>query len=223
MPRLVMPEYPHHVVQRGVRSMDVFRDAADRELYLDLLRAQAERWGLRFLGWCLMTNHVHLIAIPSKEESLARAIGEAHRLYTRARNFAEGVRGYLFQGRFHSCALDEQHTLTAVRYAELNPVRAGMAKRPEDYAWSSARYHLGKSRTDGLGASMAVVEAVGDWRGFLAEATGDEGEEIEKRLRTGRPGGGEAFIDRLETLTGRRLRPGVGGWPLGRPRKGGSN
>jgi putative transposase len=75
MPRLVMPKYPHHVVQRGVRSMDVFRHRDDRELYLDLMRTQAKRWGLRFLGWCLMRNQVHLITVPCREGALARGTG----------------------------------------------------------------------------------------------------------------------------------------------------
>jgi len=72
-----------------------------------------------------MTNHVHLIAVPEADGALARAVGEAHKRYSRMRNFAEGVRGYLFQGRFGSCVLDEKHLAAAVRYVENNPVRAG--------------------------------------------------------------------------------------------------
>ena len=122
--RVVAPGLPHHVTQRGVRSTDVFDDAADRELYLRLMREQAERAGLAFLAWCLMSNHVHFIVVPKRTDSLARGIGEAHRLYTRAKNFRAGVRGYLFQGRFGSCVLDEPHLMAAARYVDLNPVAA---------------------------------------------------------------------------------------------------
>jgi len=131
--RLVVPGLPHHVKQRGVRSADIVRDDLDRELYLSLMRQHAEPTGVRFLAWCLMTNHVHLVAICSEEDSLARGIGDAHRRYTRARNFREGVRGYLFQGRFGSCVLDEKHLLAAVRYVELNPVAAGLPGLPGTY------------------------------------------------------------------------------------------
>ncbi|WP_321390544.1 transposase [uncultured Desulfuromusa sp.] len=87
--------YPHHIVQRGVRSMDIFSDDQDRLAYLQMMAEEAEFSGVTFLSWCLMTNHVHLIAVPEHEDSLARTIGEAHRRYTRKKNFTAGVRGYL--------------------------------------------------------------------------------------------------------------------------------
>ena len=124
--RVVMPGYPHHVTQRGVRSIDVFDDDTDRELYLSLMRQHAEEAGLKFLAWCLMSNHVHLIVVPREAGSLATGIGNAHKAYTRAKNFSSGARGYLFQGRFGSCVLDEPHLMAAARYTELNPVAAGI-------------------------------------------------------------------------------------------------
>lgn len=90
------------MTQRGGRSIDIFDDDEDRELYLALMREQGERFGVRFLAWCLMSNHVHLVVVPEGEQSLGRGTGEAHKLYTRAKNFRAGVRGYLFQGRFGS-------------------------------------------------------------------------------------------------------------------------
>ncbi|MDD3813987.1 MAG: transposase [Desulfocapsaceae bacterium] len=92
MKRIVVPGYPHHVIQRGVRSMDIFFEDDDRREYLQLLRQQGEQFGVRFISYCLMTNHVHLIAIPDKPEGLARAVGEAHRRYTRMINFRNNVR-----------------------------------------------------------------------------------------------------------------------------------
>ena len=94
--------------------MDIFRDAEDRRGYLHFIGEETSRFGVEILSWCLMTNHIHFVAVPQNSDSLARAFGEAHRRYTRMRNFAEGVRGYLFQGRFGSCVLDERHLLAAV-------------------------------------------------------------------------------------------------------------
>ncbi len=96
LPRLVIPGLPHHVTQRGVRSLDIFTGDADRSLYVELMRDECGGQGNRILAWCLMANHLHLIVVPEREESLAQGIGDAHRRYTRARNLREGVRGRLF-------------------------------------------------------------------------------------------------------------------------------
>ena len=142
--RVVAPGWAHHVTQRGVRSMRVFRSDEDRLEYLRLMGEQGDRFGLRFLSWCLMDNHVHLIVVPERAESLARGIGEAHRLYTRYVNFEEGVRGYLFQGRFHSCPLSKGHGIAAVRCVERTPVggdwcagRGGIGGRARRIEWGS--------------------------------------------------------------------------------------
>jgi len=204
--RVVVPGHPHHVTQRGVRSMRVFREPADYERYLDLLRAQSRRFGLEFLAWCLMPNHVHLVAVPAGEDSLARAIGEAHRRFTCARNEAEGVKGYLFQGRFFSCVLDEPHLLAAVRYAELNPVRARLAPRPEDYPYSSAPARVDAQGLDPLVADPTLAGLVENWQEFWREADEPAEANLRARTRTGRPAGSMRFVKRIERLTGRVLR-----------------
>ncbi|MHC5058308.1 MAG: transposase [Planctomycetota bacterium] len=214
--RLVVPGLPHHVTQRGVRSTDVFRDDVDRELYLSLMRQHAEPKGVRFLAWCLMTNHVHLVVVPEREDSLARGIGDAHRRYTRARNFREGVRGYLFQGRFWSSVLDERHLLASVRYTELNPVAAGIVADPARYEWSSAAYHLGRERADPLVVDRTLLGLVDNWAEFLQDGMDEiEARELERALSTGRPVGSAAFVEGLERRYGRRLTAGR----PGRPRK----
>lgn len=213
--RLVVPCYPHHIVQRGVRSMDIFADDNDRHCYLKLLSEEALRFGLVFKSWCLMTNHVHLIAVPKNENSLARAVGEAHRRYTWFKNKAAGVRGYLFQGRFNSCVLDRNHFLAAARYIELNPVKAGMVKRAEDYNWSSCRYHLGLIDYDPLIVEAQIPTLVDDWSSFLSDANIKLEEGVRASTRTGRPVGDDVFIDSLELVTGRSLRRKKSG----RPRK----
>jgi putative transposase len=200
--------------------MPVFRDDRDRVEYLRLLHEEAQQFGLAFQAWCLMTNHVHLVVTPRRTESLARGIGEAHRLYTRMRNFQEQVRGYLFQGRFGSCILDEAHLIRAARYVEMNPVRAGLALRPEQYPWSSAAYHLDLVRSDPLQCDRKVVEISGDWKGFLAAAVeAEEARGLERCLSTGRPWAVESFVRRLEKRMNRPLNPRQGGWPKGRSRK----
>ncbi len=212
--RVVLPGYPHHIIQRGVRSMAVFFSNDDRHEYVRLLHEQSRRFGVRFLAYCLMNNHVHLVAIPEKRESLARAVGEAHRLYTRGINFREGVRGYLFQGRFYSCPLDERHLLAAVRYVERNPVRARMVKEAWSYEWSSARYHVGLKKDDSLIEGFEMREWVVDWKEFLRSEP-PEIEKLRQKVRTGRPCGDNQFVLEAERLTGRQLRP----LEAGRPRR----
>lgn len=212
--RLVVPGYPHHITQRGVRSMDIFADDQDRQCYLRFMVEEAERFGVTFLGWCLMTNHVHLIAVPQQEDSLARAIGEAHRRYTRMKNFRAGVRGYLFQGRFNSCVLDQQHLLAAGRYVERNPVVAKMVDKPQEYFWSSCRYHCGLTERDPLVRERALSELVEDWAAFLANFNDEAAKNISGQTRSGRPLGDERFLLQMEILTRRALRAKPAGRPL---------
>jgi putative transposase len=159
-----------------------------------------------------MNNHVHLVAVPRKEDSLSRAIGEAHRRYTRMVNSRQGVRGYLFQGRFFSCPLDDRYLLAAVRYVERNPVRAGLVKRAWEYPWSSARFHVGLRRRDCLVEDPDLLGLVDDWRSFL-RSDDEDADRVRQRTRTGRPCGASAFVKRLERRTGRRLAPRRPGRP----------
>ena len=128
------------------------------------------QYGVEIWAYCLMTNHIHLIAVPETVEGLCRAIGEVHRRYTLEVNQREGWRGYLWQGRFSSYVMDERYTLAAARYIELNPVRAGMVERPQDYPWSSAQAHI-RGRDDGLVKVQPLLSSMGDWAAFLGQAT----------------------------------------------------
>ena len=131
----------HHIVQRGNNRQDVFFVDDDRRVYLDLLAEQAARYGLAIEGYCLMSNHVHLVAVPQSEEALAQAVGRTHFRYTQYINRFRKRSGHLWQGRFYSCALDTRHFWTAMKYIELNPVRARLCRKPWRYAWSSAAAH----------------------------------------------------------------------------------
>ena len=203
--RVVLPGAAHHVTQRGVRSMAIFESDADRREYLRLLADQGQRFGLRFLAYCLMTNHVHLVVVPADEESLPRGIGEAHRLYTRMVNSRQGVRGHLFEGRFHSCPLDDPHMVAAVRYVERNPVRAGLVKRAWEYPWSSARYHVGLCKTDPILSDAEQLAGIRNWRERLRSDPAETA-VLREKTRTGRPCGSAEFLLWAERRTGRRLR-----------------
>ena len=213
--RIVAPGYPHHVTQRGVRSMDVFHSDDDRLAYLCFLSEESARSGLEILSWCLMTNHVHFIAVPQTETSLAKGFGEAHRRYTRMKNFSQGVRGYLFQGRFSSCVLDQQHLLAAARYVARNPVVAGLAKTPWEYPWSSSRFHCGLTDHDQLVKDRTLLGLINDWPDFLCAEESVEFAMLRQATRTGRPAGDELFVEKVESLTGRELKIR----PAGRPAK----
>jgi putative transposase len=192
--------------------MAVFTSDDDRISYLSFVAEECKRHNVDVLAWCLMTNHVHFIAVPKAEQSLARAFGEAHRRYTRMKNFAEGVRGYLFQGRFSSSVLDQHHLLAAVRYVELNPVRAGMAQLAGEYVWSSTRFHLGLLENDPLVVDGNLLGLVTNWEEFLCRDD-DVTERVKAATRTGRPAAEEAFLDVVEAITGRDMRRKQAGRP----------
>jgi putative transposase len=163
-----------------------------------------------------MDNHVHLVATPGRADSLARALRPVHLRYAQHVNWTQGLSGRLWQGRFFSCPLDEGHFWMAVRYVEQNPLRAGLVQRAEDYAWSSAGAHCGRRQDALLHDALWLAQQVEDWAAWLVER--DDAEEtaaLRLHTRTGRPFGGEEFVDRLERESARRLRPGKGG----RPRK----
>jgi putative transposase len=151
-----------------------------------------------------MPNHVHLIAVPEREGSLARGIGEAHRRYTRYVNFKNNWKGYLWQGRFASFPMDENYLLAACRYVELNPVRAKLVQRPEDYRWSSAKAHL-VGKDDGLVKVQPMLERVSNWNALLASGDQVLFDDVRQHERTGRPLGEEGFISNMSAITGRDL------------------
>ena len=209
--RVVVPGVPHHVTQRGNRRLDTFFGDDDYRAYLDLLAEHCPAAGVAVWAFCLMPNHVHLILVPQDEDGLRRALGEAHRRYTRRVNFREGWRGHLWQERFHSFAMDDGYLLAAARYVALNPVRAKLKRRARDWRWSSARAHL-EGCDDGLVQVAPLLERVPDWRAFLAGGLADDAlEAIRRHARTGRPLGNAAFLEALEARLGRPLRPGKPG------------
>ena len=216
--RIVLAGLPHHVTQRGNNQQVVFFVDDDRRVYLERLAEQAERFGLVVHGYCLMTNHVHLVVTPRREESLAKAVGRTHFLYTQYVNRLHGRSGHLWQNRFFSCPLDEVHYWRTLCYVERNPVRAKLVRLAWRYAWSSAAAHVGGSDGTGLLDLTAwAADWTGEaWREALRQPE-DAAETAALRLAThrGRPLATDSFMSKLEYRLGRRLRP----QPVGRPKR----
>ncbi|HKJ89456.1 MAG TPA: transposase [Gammaproteobacteria bacterium] len=204
--RVVAAGVPYHITQRGNRRQAVYFAEEDYHAYIELMAAGCAHYGVAVWAYCLMTNHVHLIAVPEAAEGLTPAISEAHRRYSRHINFREGWRGHLWQGRFASFPMDEVYLLAAARYVERNPVEAGMEEAAGDYPWSSARAHL-TGRDDELVQVRPLLSLVPDWQRFLEEAVPEaETRAFQTHERTGRPLGSEPFVEKLETLVGRSLK-----------------
>ncbi|HZL00294.1 MAG TPA: transposase [Caulobacteraceae bacterium] len=216
-PRVVVPDQPHHVTQRGNRRSPIFFEAGDEQIYLDLMVRECRRREVGIWAYCLMPNHVHLVLTPRSADGLGLAVGEAHRRYTNYVNIRGGWTGHLFQSRFASVAMDEAHVLAAFRYISLNPVRARLVARAEDWAWSSARAHI-KGVDDGV---VAVAPALARFDGFadlLAAGAEDEADRfaaLRAAETTGRPVGSAAFIAGLERRLGRALAAPRRGRPVG--------
>lgn len=215
LPRIVIPGLPHHITQRGNRRQQTFFCDKDYQTYIDLMGQSCRRYQVDLWSYCLMPNHIHLIAVPPLEKSLAKAIGQGHEAYTRYINFKMRWRGYLWQGRFGSSPMDEEHLLYAACYIELNPVMARMVADPAEYAWSSARAHLGIVDSDFIQVSP-LLERVPCWRSFLKEGVSKQVIlMLEEHQRTGKPLGSATFVQKLEALTGIELLPGKRERPAG--------
>lgn len=219
MPRLaraVLPGVAHHVTQRGVARRDAFASDLDRRVYLDLVCHNAQRFEVALLGYCLMSNHVHWIAVPDHADSLGRAFGEAHGRYAHYANAKQNRSGHFWQNRFFSCALDPAGLWVALRYVERNPVRAGLAATAEDWRWSSATVHTGGAAApvwlDCREWSQAFTPR--QWRVFLAvPGLADAENSLRASTYTGRPLGSEGFVRSAEASLDRPLLPRKGGRP----------
>jgi putative transposase len=219
LPRTVFADLPHHVTQRGNRREDIFFTDEDREAYLSWLKEYSDKHQVEILAYCLMTNHIHLVAVPAADDGLHRMLKPLHMRYAQRINRARGWKGHVWQGRFFSSPLDEAYLWAAVRYVERNPVRAGMESCAENYRWSSAAAHCG-NRSDSL------INFESDWRKRFPEidgwsawlAEGDETEEIRilrQNVEKGLPCGDARFVQKLGKMVGRQLEHR----PQGRPRK----
>jgi putative transposase len=208
LPRIVLPGIPHHVTQRGNRRERVFFEDGDYALYLDLLAEASAQARVAIWGYCLMPNHVHIIATPGDEDGLRRTFRYVHRHYTGYINARMRVTGHLWQGRFSSVAKDEAHLVGALRYVAFNPVRARLVDRPEDWRWSSTAAHIA-GESDRFVDVVPALDRVGNFAAFLGEEF-DEAlsyAALRRAESVGRPVGSKAWLADMEAQTGMVLAP----------------
>ena len=210
--RYILPGVAHHVTQRGNGRQTTFFCDADYATYLDLLGVHCAVHGVAVWSWVLMPNHVHLILVPDHVDALRAALSKVHRAYAGHIHAREQRTGHFWQGRFGCVAMDEPYLLAALRYVALNPVRARLTARAQDWRWSSVHALLDPVRGDGLTDTAPVLERVPDFAELLAAG---EDEVLSTQLRraegVGRPLGDSAFLDRVEATLGRDPKPGMRG------------
>ena len=205
--RIVIPNIPHHVTQRGNYRQNIFKSDSDYEKYSLWFNEYAAKYKLRVLAYCLMSNHVHFIVVPDKEETLARVFNTTHMRYAQYVNKKIKATGHLWQGRFFSCVLDDKHLYGAIRYVENNPVRVKAVKKAWLYKWSSAGLHVNEGQYGPIKLS-AVPDwmPVEEWKDYLAEADEDMCREMRLKTSRGLVVGEDSFIQKLEKRIGRSLR-----------------
>ena len=216
--RVVIPDIPHHITQRGNDRQRVFFDEADHQLYLDLLSESAHTHGLSIWAYCLMPNHVHILGVPKHPFALAATFRRTHADYARYFNLKSRRSGHVWQSRYYSCPLEGTHLWNAMAYIERNPVRAAIVKKAEKFPWSSARARLG------LTPSPSWLEQ-SDWKNeytpeqwkSLLHLEPDENFawQLRQASQQGRPLGSPEFVKQMEQATGRILHT----QPVGRPKK----
>lgn len=208
LPRLVLPGFPYHVTQRGNRRERTFFEDGDYALYRALLAEAADKAGSEIWCYCLMPNHVHLIVVPADEDGLRRTFADAHRRYTGFINARHRWTGHLWQGRFGAVVMDEAHLFHAMRYVSLNPVRARLVERAEDWPWSSVRAHLA-GEDDELVRVAPALDRYGAFAAFLDTPADDAAawRALRQSETSGRPVGDAQWLAALEQRSGRAILP----------------
>src|ERR1700690_4643453 len=216
LPRVVISDVAHHVTQRGNARQVILADDADRIAYLELLRQYSELYQLSLLGYCLISNHVHLLVVPHTSEALGQTLKQTHGRYACYWNARASSSGHVWQGRFYSCPLEESHLWVALRYAELNPVRAGMVAAAVRWRWSRAAAHCAPDASDKL-LDMGPWRkrwTAAAWSEYLtSRESATEVSALRHCTHTGRPLGSSEFVAQLEQGTRRPLAPRKGGRP----------
>jgi putative transposase len=203
--RIVVPGVPHHVTHRGNHREQIFFSEQDYLDYLSILKKQCKRTGLDVHGYCFMPNHIHLIATPPTVDALSSGIGQAHHLYSQALHEKRSLTGYLWEGRFYSCPMDENHFIQALLYVDQNPCRAGLVRNVKDWQWSSAQAHAGLHDPGDLVDVDRWREwsKMASWKELTKKGIEDSViEDIRAYTRKGRPLGDKTFHDAVEEILG---------------------
>jgi putative transposase len=199
MKRITISGLPHHVIQRGLRGRPTFLSDNEYATYLEILTECSSRHGVAVWAYCLMPDHVHLIALPGEKNALSNCLRAAHGRYTRYINRRTGSTGQFWQGRYASHLLDDQYLIACARYIEINPVKRGYVDQPEDWPWSSARAHV-TQRDDILMKARPLLKRVQkNWRDFLSESRpAAEADLFYLHEKNGRPLGSNVFLAMVE-------------------------
>jgi putative transposase len=213
--RIVLPNYPHHVIHRGHNRSLLFSKPTDFKVYLKNLVVLKEEFGCLLYAYCLMTNHVHLILDPGQHaDSLGLLMKRTAGRYTAYRNRTCGRTGTAWNGRFRSNPIQtDRYLLTCCRYVELNPVRAGIVPQPGDYPWSSFRDRAGIKRQGWLDEDPAYTamgttrrqREVGYREFMLDPKVNPDHEAIRLAIKGGYPLGDAAFLHYTEETLGKRI------------------
>jgi putative transposase len=208
-PRLVLPDWVHHVVQRGNFRQRVFFTYSDRFAYLEILRKQLQFHGIPLLCYSLMDNHTHKAVIPQDKKSFATAVGQINHDFSIRQNITLERTGHLWQGRFYSCPVEGDRVWQVMAYIELNPVRAGLVKDACEWEWSSARAHCCGIDPTGI-LDMALWRKsfdAGSWRQYLDFMASQDSmhQEIRQATRQGKFLGSEEAARRAEAQFGIRI------------------
>ena len=205
--RIVIPELAHHITQRGNYRRNIFDNEANYKQYSKWINEYTKENSIDILAYCLMSNHVHFIVIPKKEEDLSKAFRTAHMRYSHYPNRQRVAKGHLWQGRFYSCILGDSHLYRAIRYIENNPVRVKIVKNAWEYEWSSAKDHAecrnNKPLID-LGKYKTVEKK--EWKDYLREDDSEMAVDIRLKTKRGLVVGTDKFIKKLEGTLNRSLK-----------------
>ena len=223
LPRLTVPGYPHHIIQRGNNRQAIFSSVADFQMLLSLLQENAQKFGVAVHAYVLMDNHFHLLATPTTAEGLPQMMQAIGRRYVRYFNDRQGRTGTLWEGRYRSTVIDtDRYLLACMAYIDLNPVRAGLVRDAATYPWSSHAHYIGQ-RTDRLVTPHALFWTLGNTP-FAREAAyaalvaqGIAPEQQQKMTRAALGGwalGDEGFLLNLQKQTRRRVMQSKAGRPI---------
>jgi putative transposase len=223
LPRLTLPGYPHHVIQRGNNRQPIFVAPTDRQLLLDLLEDNATKFDVAIHAYVLMGNHFHLLVTPSTAEGLPQMMQAVGRRYVRLFNDSQGRTGTLWEGRYKSTLIQtDRYLLACMAYIDLNPVRAGMVAQAADYAWSSHGHYVGL-RADKLVTPHPLYWELGNTpfarEGAYADlvqsgVTAQQQADLTQSALRGWALGGAGFVADLQKKTERRVSRGAAGRPF---------
>lgn len=201
--RFVLPGYPFHLTHRGNNKRQIFYSDEDRRKYLYWFEEARLKWNVQILSFCLMSNHVHFVAVPERDCSLAKMIHTVHRRYSYYLNQKYSHSGHLWEGRYYSCMLDDNHLMAAIRYVERNPVRGNIVKKPWDWIWSSAREHLNLEKGIVSLEDVRRYFLIPHWQAYIDQVEPEEDlDQIRKQTMAFKAWANDDFKESIEKKYG---------------------